>query len=299
MRDRVPGSRRAEGALVIAALFYGITFPLVRDALHDITPFAYLVGRFTVATVCVAPFAIRAYRTADAETRRLVLRAGALAGALLFAGYATQTVGLQYTSASTSAFITGLNVVFVPVIVAIMHRRVPSRSVCAGIGLAVVGLYLLTGADLALGRGDLLTLACALLFAFHIVSIGAYVNRVPQAPFTTAQLALVAVLCIPPTAVQGTGTVTALAIFAIVFTGIACSAIALPLQVWGQRRIPATRAALILLAEPVFAALASYIDGERLDPSQLVGAAVILVGIAVSELGPRGSSLPAEVPWLS
>ena len=300
MRDRVAGSRlAAEGALVIAALFYGITFPLVRDALRDITPFAYLVGRFTVATVCVAPFAVRAYRAADTETRRLVLRAGALAGALLFAGYATQTVGLQYTSASTSAFITGLNVVFVPVIVAVMHQRLPTRSVCAGIGLAVVGLYLLTGADLALGRGDLLTLACAVLFAFHIVSIGAYVNRVPQAPFTTAQLALVAVLCIPPTAVQGTGSVTTIAVVAIVFTGIACSAIALPLQVWGQHRIPATRAALILLSEPVFAAIASYINGERLDPSQLVGAAVILVGIAVSELGPRGSSLPAEVPWLS
>ena len=138
-----------------------------------------------------------------------------------------------------------------------------------------------------------------MLFAFHIVSIGAYVHRVPQAPFTTAQLALVAVLCIPPTAAQGTGSVTALAIFAIVFTGVACSAIALPLQVWGQHRIPATRAALILLSEPVFAAIASYVNGERLDPSQLVGAAVILVGIAVSELGPRGSSLPAEVPWLS
>lgn len=295
-----PGSRyAAEGALVVAALFYGITFPLVRDALRDITPFAYLVGRFTVATVCVAPFAVRAYRAADAGTRRLVLRAGALAGVLLFAGYATQTVGLQYTTASTSAFITGLNVVFVPVIVACMHRRLPSGSVCAGIGLAVVGLYLLTGADLALGRGDLLTLACAVLFAFHIVSISAYVNRVPQAPFTTAQLALVAVLCIPPTAAQGTGSVTTLAVVAIVFTGVACSAIALPLQVWGQHRIPATRAALILLSEPVFAAVASYVNGERLDTSQLVGAVVILVGIGVSELGPRRSSLPAEVPWLS
>jgi len=137
------------------------------------------------------------------------------------------------------------------------------------------------------------------LFAFHIVSIGAYVNRVPQAPFTSAQLAVVAVLCIPPTAAQGTGTITALAIVAVVFTGIACSAIALPLQVWGQQRIPATRAALILLSEPVFAAIASYINGERLDATRLVGAAVILVGIAVSELGPRGASLPAEVPWLS
>jgi drug/metabolite transporter (DMT)-like permease len=289
----------AEGALVIAALFYGITFPLVRDALQDITPFAYLVGRFTVATLCIAPFAIRAFRASNRETRRLVLRAGALAGALLFAGYATQTVGLQYTSASTSAFITGLNVVFVPVIVACMDRRLPSRPVCIGIALAVAGLYLLTGADVAIGRGDLLTLACAVLFAFHIVCIGAYVNRVPQGPFTTAQVAVVAVLCIPPTTVQGTGTITTLAIVAIVFTGIACSAIALPLQVWGQHRIPATRAALILLSEPVFAAIASYINGERLDATQLAGAAVILVGIAVSELGPRSSSLPAEVPWLS
>ena len=91
---------------------------------------------------------------------------------------------------------------------------------CAGIGLAVVGLYLLTGADLALGRGDLLTLACAVLFAFHIVSISAYVNRVPQAPFTTAQLALVAVLCIPPTAAQGTSAASPRSrSFAIVFTG--------------------------------------------------------------------------------
>jgi len=201
----------AEGALVIAALFYGITFPLVRDALQDITPFAYLVGRFTVATLCIAPFAIRVFRRSNRETRRLVLRAGALAGVLLFAGYATQTVGLQYTSASTSAFITGLNVVFVPVIVACMDRRLPSRPVGVGIALAVVGLYLLTGADVALGRGVLLTLACAVLFAFHIVCIGAYVNRVPQASFTTAQVAVVAVLCLPPTAVQGTGSVTTLA----------------------------------------------------------------------------------------
>src|SRR5262249_38388197 len=95
------------------------------------------------------------------------------------------------------------------------------------------------------------------------------------------------VLCVPPTAVDGVGTVTAYAVFAVVFTGVACSAVALPLQVWGQRRIPATRAALILLAEPVFAGIASWIDGERLSTSQLVGAVVILVGIVVSEGGTR------------
>jgi drug/metabolite transporter (DMT)-like permease len=74
-------------------------------------------------------------------------------------------------------------------------------------------------------------------------------------------------------------------VFAVVFTGVACSAVALPLQVWGQRRIPASRAALILLAEPVFAGIASWITGERLDATQLAGAAVILAGIAVSEIG--------------
>ena len=299
MRTPRTGRLAAEGALVAAALFYGITFPLVHDALRDITPFAYLLGRFLVATACVAPFAVVAYRGADRAARRLVVRVGLVAGAFLFAGYATQTVGLQYTTASTSAFITGLNVVFVPVIVACMHRRWPAAPVAVGIAMAVVGLFLLTGAELQLGRGDLLTLACAVLFAFHIVWIGAYVHRVPQAAFSTMQLAVVAGCCIPPATVQGAGSVTTLAIVAIVFTGVACSAVALPLQIWGQRRIPAARAALILLLEPVFAAVASYVNGERLDAAQLAGAVVILAGIAISELAPRGSSLAADVPHLT
>ena len=96
---------------------------------------------------------------------------------------------------------------------------------------------------------------------------------------------MVAVLSVPAAAGQGIGTLTALAVFAVVFTGIACSAIALPLQLWGQRRIPPARAALILLAEPVFAGIAGFVNGERLDALQVAGAAIILVGIAVSELG--------------
>jgi drug/metabolite transporter (DMT)-like permease len=282
-----------EAALVLAALFYGVTFPLVHDALDDITPFAYLVGRFGLALIVVLPSAYRAMRTV--ADRRLV-RVGLIAGAILFAGYATQTVGLQYTSPSTSAFITGLYVVFTPIVEALAFRRAPGRAVWAGIAIAVVGLYLLTGADVHLGRGELLTLACAVLFACHIVYIGAYVRRIPPAAFTAMQLGMVALLSIPPTAAQGVGTVTALAVFAVVFTGIACSAVALPLQLWGQIRSPASRAALILLAEPVFAGIAGYFTGERLGAVRLLGAAVILVGIAVSELGSasRSSSRPAE-----
>jgi drug/metabolite transporter (DMT)-like permease len=217
--------------------------------------------------------------------RRLLWRAGVIAGLLLFGGYATQTVGLQYTSPSTSAFITGLYVVLTPVVEGVVYRRTPERAVWVGIVLATIGLYLLTGADIHLGRGELLTLACALLFACHIVFLGAYARRVPPAAFTGMQLGMVAVLSVPAATAQGVGTLTALAVFAVVFTGVACSAIALPLQLWGQRRIPAARAALILLAEPVFAGIADFLTGERLAAEQLAGAAIILVGIAVSELG--------------
>jgi drug/metabolite transporter (DMT)-like permease len=277
---------RAEGALVLAALLYGITFPLVKDALDDITPFAYLAGRFAIATALVAPSVIAALRPpAPRVDRRLLLRVGSIAGLLLFLGYATQTVGLQYTSPATSAFVTGLYALMTPLVEAVVHRRVPSLQVMAGAVVATAGLALLTGASLDLGRGEWLTLACALLFACHIVYLGAYVRRIPPAPFTGMQLAVVAVLCVPPTAIDGVGTITAFAVFAVVFTGIACSAVALPLQVWGQRRIPASRAALILLAEPVFAGVASWMTGERLDATQLAGAAVILAGIAISELG--------------
>ncbi len=276
---------RAEGALVLAALLYGITFPLVKDALDDITPFAYLVGRFAIATVLVAPSVIAALLPpAPRVDRGLLLRVGSIAGLLLFLGYATQTVGLQDTSPSTSAFVTGLYALLTPLVEAVVWRRLPSVQVVVGAVVATVGLYLLTGASLDLGRGEWLTLACALLFACHIVYLGAYVRRIPPAPFTGMQLAVVTLLCVPPTAVDGVGTVTAFALFAVVFTGIACSAVALPLQVWGQRRIPASRAALILLAEPVFAGIASWMTGERLDAIQLVGAAVILAGIAVSEV---------------
>jgi drug/metabolite transporter (DMT)-like permease len=277
---------RAEGALVVAALLYGITFPLVKDALDDITPFAYLVGRFAIATVVVAPSVIAALLPpAPRVDRRLLLRVGSIAGLLLFLGYATQTVGLQYTSPATSAFVTGLYALMTPLVEAVVRRRVPALQVMAGAVVATGGLYLLTGASLDLGRGEWLTLACALLFACHIVYLGAYVRRISPAPFTGMQLAVVTVLCVPPTAVDGVGTITAFAVFAVVFTGIACSAVALPLQVWGQRRIPASRAALILLAEPVFAGIASWMTGERLDATQLAGAAVILIGIAISEVG--------------
>jgi drug/metabolite transporter (DMT)-like permease len=284
----------AEAALIGAALLYGITFPLVHDALEDITPFAYLLGRFGLATLLLMPVAIPALRQRGPQ-RRMLVRAGLTAGVILFGGYVTQTIGLQYTSASTSAFITGLYVIITPVIESAITRRLPRLPVIVGIVVATVGLYLLTGADVHLGRGEAFTLACAVLFAFHIVYIGAYANLLRPTQFTALQIGAVAFLSIAPAGKQGVGTLSALAIFAVIFTGVACSALALPLQLWGQRRIPATRAALILLAEPVFAGIVGYVNGERLGPARLAGAVTILVGILISEFWPR-RPLPTLAP---
>ena len=276
----------AEGALVVAAFLFGTTFPLVQDALEDVTPFGYLVLRFTIAVVVLAPFAVLIARR-DGYERRALVRVGVVAGLLLFGGYATQTIGLQYTSPSTSAFITGLYVVFTPFVAALVERVLPSRRIVASAVVAMVGLYLLTGADVSFGRGEVYTLACALIFAVWIVYQGRHVIDIHPIPFTTMQMATLVVVGIPPAIRQGLGDLSPTAWFAIVFTGIACSAVALSLQLWGQRRIPAARAALILLLEPVFAGLISFIDGERLGAVELLGAAVILGAIVLAELGPR------------
>lgn len=283
----------AEAALIGAALLYGVTFPLVHDALDDVTPFAYLVGRFGIATLLLVPFTVPALRRRGPE-RRMLVRAGLIAGLILFGGYATQTVGLQYTSPSTSAFLTGLYVIITPVIESAITRRLPRPPVVVGIVIATLGLYLLTGADIHLGRGELFTLACAVLFAFHIVYIGAYTHVLAPLQFGTLQLGAVALLSVAPATKQGTGSLTALAVFAIVFTGVACSAVALPLQLWGQQHIPATRAALILLSEPVFAGIAGYANGERLGATRLAGAVAILGGIVISEFWPRRPVPPEE-----
>jgi len=276
----------AEGALILAACLYGVTFPLVHAALQDIDPFAYLLLRFTIAVVALGPWAVVvAHRRG--EDLRLLVRAGLVAGVLLAAGYATQTVGLTTVSPSTSAFITGLYVVFTPLIEGGLRRRLPDRPVLAGVVVAAVGLYLLTGATVALGVGELLTLLCAVLFALWIVYQGEYAARLHPISFTTVQMMVIVVVCAPATAVQGVGHLTGLALFAAAFTGIACSAVALSLQVVGQRRLAPSRAALFLLLEPVFAAVAGYVTGERLGAVKLIGAAVILAGLAIAELGGR------------
>jgi drug/metabolite transporter (DMT)-like permease len=275
------GHRRGDLALALAALCFGGTFIVVQDAIEDAAPLPFLAVRFTIGAAVL--WAVARGRPSSAGQ----WRDGLTAGLALLAGYVCQTVGLQYTDAATSAFITYLLVVFVPVIGFVLLRRRPHPVVLGSVALAVVGLVLLTdpgSAARGFGRGELLTLGCAAAFAVHVVVLGATAHRHDPVRFTAVQLTVVAAGCAVPGAVQGADGFTAGALGAAEATAVVATALAFFLQVYGQRSVPPTRASLLLLLEPVFAALLSAVADDPLRGLQYVGGVVILVAVASSEL---------------
>jgi drug/metabolite transporter (DMT)-like permease len=268
---------RAHLAIVAAAVLFGTTFVVVKDAVADVEPVPFLAVRFLLGGLVMTPLALRRPGTPGE------LRAGGWCGAALLAGYVFQTVGLQYTTASVSAFVTYLLVVIVPVIAALVLRRPPTWPTVVGVILGTAGLFLLTGRGLALGRGELLTLGCAVSFAVHIVLLAEFAPRHDVHRLNMVQLLVTGGACLVPGALLGGYGFTARAWFAAAYTAVAVSALALLLQMWGQRHVGPTRTSLLLMIEPVSAAVLGYVTGERLGARGVLGAAVILVGIAVAE----------------
>jgi drug/metabolite transporter (DMT)-like permease len=277
-------------SLVGAATLFGTTFVVVQDAVEDLTPFGFLALRFLFAAIVSLPFAVRATRGADGDrpgagpVPAAVTVAAVLTGLVLLAGYAFQTTGLQRTSSSSSAFITGLFVAFTPLLAAAVDRRVPARTTLLGVGVAVVGLFLLTGAGVDAGWGEVLTLGCAISFAFHILLLERYGTRVPVVLFNTIQLLVVGVGCALVAPFTGWGEPTAAALGAAAFTGVVVSAIAFGLQLHGQRRVDPSRSALLLSLEPVFAGILGYVVGDRIGAWGFVGAALMIAGAAYAEI---------------
>ena len=282
---------QADAALVVAAFFFGTTFIVVQDAVERIDPLPFLAVRFLIGATVLGFVAHR--RAAAPRPRRNAgraptpgeLRDGVLAGLLLLAGYVFQTVGLQYTTAATSAFITYMLVVFVPFISFATTRRAPHPLTLAGVVLAVAGLVLLTGgADTGFGRGEVLTLGCAVAFAAHLVFLGGVATRHDPVRLTTVQLATVGLVCLVPAVIQGGFDFDGGALAAAAFTGVFATAVAFLAMVWAQRVVSPSRAAIILLLEPVFAALLSALVDEPLTAATVAGGALILIAVLLAEV---------------
>jgi drug/metabolite transporter (DMT)-like permease len=287
---QTPARWRADAALALVALVWGLTFVIVKSALAEISTVYFLALRFSIASICMALLFARPFRTAGFRAVARGFRGGAVAGLFLWTGYILQTFGLKYTEAGKSGFITGLYIVLVPVFTATFYRKWPQASELLGIAIATGGLVLLTipSASLNVNFGDILTLLCAVAFAFHLLVLGYYSQRERFEAVALGQIACAAGLSIlalifePPKAVWS-GNV----LFALAITSIFATALAFALQTWGQQYTTATRTALIFALEPVFALLTAILfGGERLTFGSGVGAVLILAGILLVELKP-------------
>jgi drug/metabolite transporter (DMT)-like permease len=275
----------ADLALLALTLAWGTTFLLVKNALEGTSAGVFLLLRFGLAAAAVA--AVWLWRR-DRPGPGL-WRQGALLGLAMWGGFAFQTLGLRHTTPSRSAFLTGLAVLFVPFLSRFLHRRSVSPSAWAGVALAVVGLAgLYRGAISAEVRwGDLLTLGCAVCYAFQIVWTAEWSARHPLALLTLVQVgttfALASLLLPLEPPRLGSGP----ALWATVaFTGLAMTAGAFFVMNWAQRHTSAVRAALIYSLEPVAAAAFSWrFGGEALTAAQLSGGALIVAGVVVGEVG--------------
>jgi drug/metabolite transporter (DMT)-like permease len=264
-------------AVAAAAVLFGSTFVVVKDAVAVAPVIPFLAVRFLIGAGLLAPLSRGGLRSAG------VVRAGVVCGLALLAGYLFQTVGLQYTSSSVSAFVTYLLVVIVPVLAAVGGRHLPDRPVMAGVVLATAGLLALTGGVSSLGRGELLTVGCAFAFAVHILLLSEVSPRFDTAALNTVQLAVVGLACLALGPFAGGFHMPLRAWVAAGYTGAAATAAAFSLQVWGQRRVGPTRTSLLLMIEPVAAGLLGAVQGDRLGVHGVVGALLILAGIAVAE----------------
>ncbi|MGH9274722.1 MAG: DMT family transporter [Acidimicrobiales bacterium] len=277
--------RAGDLALVVAAMCFGSTFLVVQGAVERVEPIPFLAVRFLMGAAVLWWFARSRPSSPGA------LRDGTLAGGALVLGYILQTVGLQYTGSATSAFITYLLVVFVPVLALVLLRRRPHPITLLGIVVAVVGLVLLTdpggAGDAGFGRGELLTLGCAVAFAAHVVILGETAHRHDPVRLAAIQVTVVGAVCVLPGLWLGGYRFPAPALAAAVATALVATALAFGLQVFGQRTVPPARAALLLLIEPVFAGIVASIRGEPLNATQLAGAALILTAVLLSETLPE------------
>jgi drug/metabolite transporter (DMT)-like permease len=273
---------QADLALVVAALFFGGTFLVVKDGVEQADPIPFVGLRYVIAAAVLWPFA----RSRPATPG--VWRDGALAGAFLGVGYLFQTAGLQYTTSSTSAFITYLLVVFVPLLSAVVLRHLPHGLTWVGLVMAVSGLVLLTGgAGTGFGKGEWLTLGCAVAFAAHILVIARVATRHDVLRLTVVQITVIAAGCGVLGLFTGGYRFAGSAWAAAAATGVGATAIAFVLQVGAQRTVGPTRTAIMLLLEPVFAAVFGRLTGEQLGWQGVLGGALILAAVLVTEVIPN------------
>jgi drug/metabolite transporter (DMT)-like permease len=283
----------ADSSLVLVTLIWGATFVLVKDIIREVPPLLFLAMRFALGALTLALVMLAVRRWRGLSIRELLW--GSVLGIALYLGYVFQTVGLQWTTASNAGFITGLSIVLVPLLAIPLLRQVPSVWAWVGVGLATVGLALLSlqvsdqgNLQISINSGDALVLVCAFAFAVHIVLVAKVARGSDPLRLAFVQVLVCGLLCVLTSMLLETH-VSGLSpqIWAgTLFMGVVATAFTITVQVSMQRFTTAVHAVLIFSLEPVFAALFGvWLQGDSLQAIAWVGAVLILSGMLVAELG--------------
>ncbi|MAS54947.1 DMT family transporter [Nocardioides sp.] len=275
----------ATGALLAMTACWGSTFFLIKDLLDRVPTLDFLAVRFAVAGLVMVAVAPRALRRLSPLARRRAVVLGALYGVAQI----LQTAGLAHTAASVSGFITGLYVVATPLLAAVLLRTRINGLTWAAVALATGGLAVLTLDGIALGYGEAITLVAAVLYALHIVALGAWSTAEDALGMSITQVLVIALICLVATVPDGLVLpATAGDWLSVLYMALVAGALALVAQTWAQAHLAPTRAAIVMSMEPVFAAtFAVGLGGESLTWRLLGGGAMVLVAMLVVEAGPR------------
>ncbi len=288
-----------EIALLFNTLIWGGTFALVKNAFTDISPLLFLGLRFSIAALIFLPFVYASLK----KTNKQTLVAGAVLGFFYFTGFASQTLGLNLTTATKSGFITGTFVVFIPILQLIIEKRKPKWFNILSVFLVLIGLIMLSskgenvidfikqlGSDFNLG--DLLTLLCALLFAFQVVYVDVFTKKYEYLPMVFVQLLITGIggfILSFIFSISSLETVkftfNTTVVTAILYTAIFASIIATVIQLKFQKFVSPTKAGIIFSIEPIFAAVFAYfLLSEKISNFGLIGCVLIFIGLIVSEI---------------
>lgn len=274
----------SELLLLMVGLVWGGTFPVIKIAIETTGALWFNAYRFIIAAALSFIILLLLRR----NLRREMVFYSVILGTLLAVGYTTQTVGLKYTTSGKAGFITGLFVVFVPVISAVAFRKRPGGPVIASIILGVLGLSLLSlNNDLTVSRGDPIVLICAVAYAIHIVIVDNITDRFDTLELTLSQIVVaglemfvLAYLISPRLA-----PVDSYSVSAILFTAVVGTIAAFFIQIFAQKHIGPSRTALILLSEPLFAAIFGYLLlNEVLTDRRLLGAVLLFTAMVIAEV---------------
>lgn len=288
-----------ESALLLNTLIWGGTFALIKNALSDISPLLFLGIRFFIAAILLYPFIHYTLKKMDKNT----FIAGSVLGIFYFLGFATQTVGLNFTTATKSGFITGTFVVIIPILQTIIERKKPRWYNIVSIVFVMIGLVFLSsrgdnlfqfinelGSDFNIG--DFLTLLCAILFAFQVVYVDVFTKKYDYMPMVFIQLVITGLGGFLGSVILSSVGLEIIkfnlntnVVFAIVYTSVFASIIATILQLKFQKVVTPTKAGIIYSFEPIMAAvLAFFILGEKISKFGLLGGVFILIGLLLSEI---------------